>query len=47
MPGRDSITVELLPLGAVVDEEPGVLLYLSVDILLYLLFDSEVRKYEP
>ncbi len=47
MPGTDAVMVELLPPGAVVDEEPGILLQLSVDILLYLLFDEEIRKYEP
>lgn len=47
MPGRDAVAVELLPPGAVVDEEPGILLQLSVDILLYLLFDQEIRKVEP
>jgi hypothetical protein len=39
--------VELLPPGAGVDEEPGVLLRLHLDILLYLLEDEEIRKYEP
>ncbi|BAJ64453.1 hypothetical protein [Anaerolinea thermophila] len=47
MPGKDAVAVELLPPGAVVDEEPGILLQLSVDILLYLLFDQEIRKVEP
>lgn len=47
MPGRDAVAMELLPPGAVVDEEPGILLQLSVDILLYLLFDEEIRKVEP
>lgn len=47
MPGKDAVAVELLPPGAVVDEAPGILLSLSVDILLYLLFDEEIRKVEP
>ncbi|WP_322508213.1 hypothetical protein [Anaerolinea sp.] len=54
MPDKDAVAVELLPPGAVVDEvprtgheDPGVLLQLSVDILLYLLFDQEIRKVEP
>ncbi|MGC8857195.1 MAG: hypothetical protein ACP5QU_10415 [Anaerolineae bacterium] len=47
MPGKDAVAVELLPPEAVVDEEPGILLQLSVDILLYLLFDEEIRKCEP
>lgn len=28
-------------------DRDGVLLHLSLDILLYLLFDEEIRKYEP
>lgn len=46
MPGKDGVAMELLPPGAV-DEEPGILLHLSVDILLYLLFDQQIRKVEP
>jgi len=44
---REGVGVELLPPGAVVDEDPGVLLHLDIQILLYLLFDEEIRKVEP
>lgn len=47
MPGKDAVAVELLLQGAVVDEEPGILLQLKIDILLYLLFDQEIRRVEP
>jgi len=43
----EGVMVELLPPGARVDEEPGVLLRLHLDILLYLLEDEEIRRYEP
>ncbi len=44
---QEGLAVELLPEGAVVDKEPGFLLYLDMQILLYLLFDEEIRKVEP
>ncbi len=44
---QEGLAVELLPEGAVVDEEPGFLLHLDMQILLYLLFDEEIRKVEP
>lgn len=44
--GNERCAVELLPPGAA-DEDPGVLLKLQLDILIYLLTDAEVRKYEP
>lgn len=44
---REEVAVELLPEGAAVDEDPGFLLHLEVQILTYLLFDAEIRKYEP
>ncbi|GAP11808.1 hypothetical protein BECAL_03002 [Bellilinea caldifistulae] len=44
---QELVGVELLPDGTVVDEDPGFLLYLDMQILLYLLFDEEIRKCEP
>ena len=43
----ETLAVELLPDGMEVDEDPGFLLCLDTQILLYLLFDAEIRKYEP
>jgi hypothetical protein len=43
----ESLAAELLPPGTEVDDDPGFLLYLDMQILLYLLFDAEIRKYEP
>lgn len=43
----ESFAAELLPPGTEVDEDPGFLLYLDMQILLYLLFDEEIRKIEP
>ena len=43
----ESLAAELLPPGTEVDDDPGFLLYLDLQILLYLLFDAEIRKYEP
>ncbi len=45
--GQEIVAVELLPEGTVEGEDPGFLLYLDMPILLYLLFDAEIRKYEP
>ena len=42
--GREGVAVELLPPAG---NPPGMLLRLHLDILLYLLFDDEIRKYEP
>ncbi len=48
MPGEpERVSVELLPPGAVVDEDPGVLLVLHMDILLFMLWDEEVDRYVP
>ncbi len=47
MPGDRRCDGGTVARRAVVDEELGILLQLSVDILLYLLFDEEIRKYEP
>lgn len=47
MPASDALAVELLPPEAAVDEDPGFLLHLDMQILLYLLFDEEIRKVEP
>lgn len=44
---HEGVGVELLPDGSVVDEDPGFLLFLDMQILLYLLFDEEIRKVEP
>jgi len=44
---NESFAAELLPPGTEVDDDPGFLLYLDLQILLYLLFDAEIRKYEP
>lgn len=48
LPGEaESVSVELLPPGTVVDEKPGVLLRLNLDMLLHLLWEEEIVKYEP
>ncbi len=44
---QEGVGVELLPNGSVVHEDPGFLLFLDMQILLYLLFDEEIRKVEP
>lgn len=43
----ESFAAELLPPGTEVDEDPGFLLYLDTQVLLFLLFDEEIRKIEP
>ena len=43
----EAFGAELLPPGTEVDEDPGFLLYLDMQILLYLLYDEEFRKIEP
>jgi hypothetical protein len=44
---QEGVAVELLPDGSEADDDPGFLLYLDLQILTYLLFDAEIRKYEP
>lgn len=53
-PGEDVIVIELLPpwvtrnrAAPISRRNSGILLFLNIDILLYLLFDQEIRKVEP
>lgn len=38
--------VELLPEGTEMDEDPGFLLYLDMQVLMFLLWEEEMVKYE-